>query len=279
MTASTTKSIPDRWETRQRLLFIESRLYWTGRINRGDIIGYFGISMPQASADLTLYQEMAPGNAVYDKSGKTYRTGTPFRPLFLDPALDQFLGHHMLEDGFLGDAPDLVRMPAPQRPVAPTIMRQLLIVIREEQAIRIRYQSMSRPRPAWRWISPHAFGHDGYRWHVRAWCAERKSFRDFVLGRIDRIGEARQSDMAHDADSEWHEWVEVRYGPHPDLTGTQAKVIERDYGMRRGIGTIKVQKAMLFYVLTHLRLDSDNYRPPSTHIRLLNPEIRELLMR
>lgn len=278
MTKLKMKSMPDRWETRQRLLFIESRLYWNGRINRSEIISFFGISMPQASADLTLYQELAPGNMVYDKSGKTYRAGVPFGPIFLKPTLEQLLGHHMLDDGFLGKIPDLEHMPAPQRPIDPTIMRQLLVAIREAQAICIHYQSMSQPEPTWRWISPHAFGHDGYRWHVRAWCNERKSFRDFVIGRIAETGEMREHDMSPSADTEWNERIEVKYGPHPDLTSTQAKVIEKDYNMNQGIGVINVQKAMLFYLLTHLRLDSDEYHPPSTHIRLLNPEIRDLIL-
>lgn len=41
------------------------------------------------------------------------------------------------------------------------------------------YQSMNRdrPDPAWRRISPHAFGFDGLRWHVRAWCHEQSGAR------------------------------------------------------------------------------------------------------
>lgn len=271
------KIVPDRWETRQRLQFIESRLYWTGRINRGDIISYFSISMPQSSADLTLYQELAPGNATYDKSGKTYRAGDSFKPIFLDPALDHFLGHHLLGDGFLGCAPDVVTMPSPMRTVEPSVMRRLLIAIREEQALRIRYQSMNRPKPTWRWISPHAFGHDGYRWHVRAWCAERERFVDFVLGRIDDVGAERPRDATPAQDAAWNNWVEIRFAPHPLLSEGQSKIIERDYGMRAGVGTLRVQEAMLFYVLNHLRLENDEHCPPAVHIKLVNPEIRKLV--
>ena len=51
-----------RWGVEQRLEFIEFRLFWEGGINRGDIIEIFGVSVPQASKDLTMYQEAAPGN-------------------------------------------------------------------------------------------------------------------------------------------------------------------------------------------------------------------------
>ena len=59
-----------RWGVEQRLEFIEFRLFWEGSINRADIVDFFGVSVPQASKDLTLYQERAPGNLEYDTRGK-----------------------------------------------------------------------------------------------------------------------------------------------------------------------------------------------------------------
>ena len=46
-----------RWSVEQRLEFIDFLLYWGGRVNRRNLIDHFGISLPQASSDLTLYQE------------------------------------------------------------------------------------------------------------------------------------------------------------------------------------------------------------------------------
>ena len=45
-----------RWGQERRLEFIDFRLYWEGRINRSDLIDFFGISVPQASLDLAKYQ-------------------------------------------------------------------------------------------------------------------------------------------------------------------------------------------------------------------------------
>ena len=51
-----------KWGVERRLEFIEFRLFWEGAINRSDIVEVFGVSVPQASKDLTLYQERAAGN-------------------------------------------------------------------------------------------------------------------------------------------------------------------------------------------------------------------------
>ena len=45
-----------RWGVEKRLEFIEFRLFWEGGINRADIIERFGVSVPQASKDLSLYE-------------------------------------------------------------------------------------------------------------------------------------------------------------------------------------------------------------------------------
>lgn len=76
-----------RWSIERRLEFIEFRLYWEGGINRADIVDQFGLSVPQASKDLTRYQELAPNKMAYDKSEKRYFAARGFEPRFfrLDP--------------------------------------------------------------------------------------------------------------------------------------------------------------------------------------------------
>lgn len=51
----------------------------------------FGVSVPQASKDLSLYQERAPGNVEYDKSVKRYVVAQGFEPRFLKPDPDAYL--------------------------------------------------------------------------------------------------------------------------------------------------------------------------------------------
>jgi hypothetical protein len=51
--------------------------------------------------------------------------------------------------------------------------------------------------------------------------------------------------------------VELVVGPHPDLSPNQRRVIEMDYGMENGRVTIPVRRALLYYALKRLGLDTD----------------------
>ncbi len=65
----------------------------------------------------------------------------------------------------------------------------------------------------------------------------------------------------------------LEIGPHPDLSESQQKVIALDYGMRGGSTKIKVRKALLYYALRRLGLDTDPTarRPQDQQIVLLTP--------
>jgi hypothetical protein len=74
-------------------------------------------------------------------------------------------------------------------------------------------------------------------------------------------------------DADWNDQVVLEIGPHPDLSQTQAKVIALDYGMQAGKAAIQVRRALLYYALRRLGLDTDpSARPPQDQqIVLLNP--------
>src|SRR5260370_13673126 len=82
---------PVRWSQKRRLEFIEFRLLWDGRVNRADLINFFGISVPQASLDFAKYRELAPANAVYDSTDKTYVAGSSFAPVLVSNSADLYL--------------------------------------------------------------------------------------------------------------------------------------------------------------------------------------------
>src|SRR5262245_21126577 len=170
-----------RWGVERRLEFIEFRLFWEGGVNRADLIEAFGISVPQASKDLALYQEQAPGNVVYDKSAKRYVASKGFKPQFRDSDPAAYLsrlqsvteerdGSGDLTDSWLANPPGADVALTPKRDIDRQVLRAILAAIREKQSVEIRYQSMNkaRPDPSWRRITPHALGYDGLRWHVRA---------------------------------------------------------------------------------------------------------------
>lgn len=66
------------WGLESRLQFIDFRLRWERRINRMDLTEHFGISVPQASLDISKYMELAPSNLTYDRSSKTYTAAQVF---------------------------------------------------------------------------------------------------------------------------------------------------------------------------------------------------------
>ena len=270
-----------RWSVERRLEFIEFRLFWEGHVNRGDLMDAFGVSVNQASTDLNRYIGMVPDNMVYDKSARTYIRGTEFDPLFLNPDASRYLSQlRSVADGILdraeswiGQFPSYDAAPTPVRGVNAKTLRSVVAAIRRSEAIEVKYQSLSRPEPRWRWIAPHAVVFDGYRWNTRAFCLTDQTFKEFLLSRIIETRGTKPSEVRPDADADWNEQVTLEIGPHPELSDTQQKVIALDYGMRDGKAKIPVRKALLYYALKRLGLDSDpaKRRPKEQQIVLLAP--------
>src|SRR5690606_4885851 len=272
-----------RWGVEQRLEFIEFRLFWEGHVNRSDLMDQFGVSVNQASTDLNRYIGFAPDNMVYDKSARTYVRGPEFKPRFLEPDASRYLaqlrsvadGILDREDSWIADLPAYASAPTPVRGVNPVTLRSVVSAIRRSEAIEVKYQSLSSPEPRWRWIAPHAIGFDGFRWHARAFCQIDQTYKDFLLARIVDVRGFKPSEVGPGGDTDWNEEITLEIGPHPELSDTQAKVIALDYGMRGGKTKIKVRRALLYYALRRLGLDTDPNarRPEDQQIVLLNREV------
>ncbi|WP_234026243.1 WYL domain-containing protein [Qipengyuania thermophila] len=264
----------------QKLQFIEFRLFWEGHVNRADLMDTFGVSLNQASGDLNRYIALAPDNMVYDKSGKTYVRSPAFSPHFMKPDATQYLaqvrsvaeGIVAPEDAWIGNLPAFDATPAPARGIDPAVLRSIVIAIRRREAVEVRYQSMSSPDPEWRWIAPHALAFDGFRWHARSYCEKSGEYRDFVISRIIETRQSRSTQMQTAADADWDEIVQLEIGPHPALSQNQKRVIEFDYGMQNGRVVTPVRRALLYYALKRLGLDTDPAarKPQDQQIILLN---------
>jgi hypothetical protein len=251
-----------RWGQERRLEFIDFRLYWEGRVNRSDLVDFFGISVPQASLDLTKYQEMAPRNAIYDRNEKTYLAGENFSPVVMArdayPYLNQLLalewGVLQPNSAYVGWAPPISTVRTPARKLDVSDLRIVLSAIKSRRAIEITYQSMNQPAPGARTVSPHAIAFDGSRWHIRAYCHQRQDYRDFVFARILEIALGEKSAIDPTADSVWQREIEAVIEPHPALPTAHRRAVELDYGMTDGRLVLKTREAMLFYVLRHMAL-------------------------
>jgi len=254
---------PVRWSQERRLQFIDFRLQWDGRLNRSDLTSFFKISVPQASADIGAYSAMAPGNLNYDRSSRTYLATPGFAPCYPTSGTDQYMVQLLaLERGTLAPAQSFIEMrppvasvELPARHIDQGALKILLRAIAERGSVQASYQSITRQEPVQREISPHAFGYDGMRWHVRAYCHLRKNFRDFVLGRLLQVQAGTASAIKAQDDLEWSTLVELELVPHPDLSEAQRHGVEMDYAMQGGRVTLKCRQAMLFYTLRSLNFE------------------------
>lgn len=250
-----------RWGIEQRLEFIEFVLFWEGMIKRADLVDRFGVSVPQASADIKRYRETAPDNAEYDGQLKRYIATDAFAPVLINPDADDYLSFVSDGEGQVAQvpyAPPCERLNLPERQILPGTLRFVVAAIREGLDIRIRYQSMSRPKPIWRWITPHALGDNGRRWHFRAYCHIDGEFKDFLFSRIMKTGETRLTEIHSADDKDWYDEVTFVLVPNPQLSKTQQQVIAHDYGMKNGKLSITTNPAMLSYYLRHLGIDDRN---------------------
>jgi len=255
----------------ERLSFIEARLYFLGELRRADVAKRFSRASIQASRDLALYKELAPGNLAYDFQAKTYLPAEKFKLIF-GCTPERVL--YWLQSG-LGDG-----LPHPQGLPTAAVqslslprLGELAIVTRaiyRRQVLEVTYLSLSSGDKR-RQIVPHALVDNGQRWHVRAYDRNNNRFSDFVITRISKAalivaGEAARHERA-DADEQWNHTVELKLIPHPKLKHKGA--VEADYGMRSGALLVKCRAAVAGYALRRWGVDcSQDHRLSETEFQL-----------
>jgi len=270
-----------RWGVERRLEFVEFRLFWEGGVNRSDIVDEFGVSVPQASKDLALYQEQAPANIVYDRREKRYFASDAFRPRFIQLDAAAYLERLATLSATSANLDTSThstlvadRLPIPQRHIAANSLRSLLAAVRGNRSIEILYQSMSqaRPEPLWRRVSPHAFASDGLRWHVRAYCHIDQKFKDFILSRCLDCRGLGEAGGFPGSDELWNSIFQVVLIPNPALTSGRREVVAQDFAMVEGRVVVPVRRAMLYYFSKRLRLDLASGDPRETPVVVSNRE-------
>lgn len=275
-----------KWSQERRLEFIDYRLRWEGQLNRSDLMDLFGISVPQASLDLSRYMELAPENMRYDRSARVYLASERFEPAFntgdpgryLNDLLEVVTGLGSKDSSFIGWVPPVAAAPIPTRVIPVRTLVCLLRAIRTGQTVIADYQSMSRPTPLRRILAPHAIAFDGFRWHARAYCFARKDFRDFVLARMLTVELGEPSPIDATLDSPWTNNVRLVLVPHPQLSESRRRVVELDYGMVHGEAVVECRQALLFYMLKHLGFNQPQGSSLTKQVALKNEaELRALL--
>ena len=217
-----------------------------------------------------------------DTRGKRYVAAKKFVLRFLDPDPYVYLarlrsvaeGAVSSHDFWIAALPKADVAMTPRRDIDIEVLRKILDAVREGVSVEVFYQSMNkiRPDPIWRIITPHAFGHDGFRWHGRADRHIEHKFKDFLLPRVLEVGEKNPAGATGEQDWLWNNYFDIIIGPHPDLTESQKKVVAKDYGLDQGNGILSVRYAMLFYVLKRLGLlgDAAKQSARTQHIVAIN---------
>ena len=254
------KTNTENWSARERLMHVERLAYWRGWVRRADLCEKFGISTPQASVDISEYLRRNPRALRYDLSRKRYEAMPAMRRAFGKGTLEEAtLLFAAMEPGSLVDR--VARIDLPYRHVPPDVLRAIVRAVLATNMVEIYYYSVNSGTEGWRWIVPQAFAHDGYRWHVRAWCQEDTSFKDFVLGRISKVRSPHTHEGPLPKDRDWTTWVTVRFRAHPQLSSIQRAAIERDFAIEDGVASFRVRTAMLLYTLVHLGLEPSKNQP------------------
>jgi hypothetical protein len=257
---------------RERLIFIEFRLWFLGDIGRPDLMDRFGMAPAVATRDIALYKKLAPHNLDFDGSRKVYVPTGDFLPLFehsaerVLSALTRGFGEGLaVEQGsaLLCEFP--VRLNKPDLNVLATVTR----AIHQGCGLDIKYYSLSSG-PKRRTVIPFALVDSGLRWHTRAYDRLSGEFRDLVISRIeDPIERPDLRPEKHelaDQDAQWSRLVDLELIPHPKQN--HPDIVARDFGMGKEHKLkVRVRAAIAGYVLRQWAVDcsADKSLDPSIH--------------
>lgn len=258
---------------RERLSYIEFRLFFLGTVGRQDLMDRFGVAPAAATRDFAEYKRLAPNNICFDNTSKLYVISADFTPLF-EHVIERVLT--ALTQGF-GDGINPVSGALVLCEGPPTLNRLKVEVLAavsraifSKKAVQISYFSDSSGASV-REIVPFALVSDGLRWHTRAFDRKRNKFLDFVLSRIDEAIIVEQTfPNLHELpsqDIQWNRILELDLVPHPGRKSSE--VVKRDYRMVDGVFRLKIRAAMAGYVLRQWHVDcSANHQISDKAFRL-----------
>lgn len=244
---------------RERLAFIEFRLWFLGDISRSDLLERFGIAPAVATRDLTAYRELASGNIDFEGSRKIYVTGHDFNPVF-EHSPERVLS--AISRGF-GDGADRregsyvpCEFPLSLNRLSLSTLATVTRAIHQGQALRVCYHSLKRGADE-REIAPHALVDSGLRWHTRVFDRKSAEFRDLVISRIESAvvidGSKVELHEAADQDDQWTRMLSLDLIPHPHQN--RPEIVARDFGMKNGMLNVRVRAAVAGYVLQLWNVD------------------------
>lgn len=270
----------------QRLTLLASILLWEGRLNNARLREIFDLSSVRASEWIREFRETYPGwtewnskTRSYHATMKAYRSDGAGEQRKQSDAtsLSQYLGlvgipHSVTESSqsraIWAAFPDL-SVPSPRT------FALVSEAIRERQTLQITYRSMREPTPHLRVIAPHSLIRAGRRWHLRAFSSTNQDFRDYALGRVEKVERLDSpAERTEKDDRAWMTKVPVRLVAHPDLTPEQEALIRFEYFNNTAARVDTCRGALVSYFIQDVRaaVDPAKQRPPDFQMAVANIE-------
>lgn len=263
-------------QAQERLRAVETLLLWEGWVSRGRLLELFSVHATVASNTLSEYRQRFP-NACQPELGNKGYLATPS----IQPELTS--GEFVEYERLIGAKAGIEIGPgvafASADAMSPTfdhrIFSRIHMAIARAGALSIEYRSMRNPKRHRRLIRPHALIQAGPRWHVRAFCADTETYRDFNVGRISRAITAAEAALpGGEGDQEWNATVKIELVPHVDLSPDQALVVRQEYMGGAAVLAFNVRISMAKYVIQAYRAAMDHKREgvPEHLLMVLDPE-------
>ncbi|MBR8380494.1 WYL domain-containing protein [Burkholderia cenocepacia] len=268
----------------ERLDALRSLLLWEGELSRSRLQRLFNLGETRASQWVREFRDAFPQWVAWDTRRRRYHaTYAAYheaeRELASRSARAASLTRYLALTGLTLDDPGrrddgiawatYPELSAPH----PRVFSVLRSAIETRRVIEITYSSMRNPQPHDRNIAPHGLIRAGRRWHVRAWCENTRTFRDFALGRISGA-RMLERDATHDSseDEAWRIQVPVRLIAHPALPEPQALVIRNEYFDGASSRLDHCRGCLVQYYLQDLRVavDARKEHPPEYQLALDN---------
>lgn len=244
---------------RERLAFIDFRLYFLGELRRLDLIDRFETGPAGATRDIAQYKEIAPENLELDNVAKLYRPTQAFKPLFehsprrVLTALSQGFGQGLddqLQPMVRSEYPTALNLPDV------SLIAPITRAIHLGKAVKLHYTSVNSGRSL-KELVPLALVDIGLRWQVRAFDRKHRQFRDYVLTRMSGPEILDQSAVLKaetiENDVLWNRIIELELVPHPDHP--EPETVEMDYAMKDGLLRVPVRAAHAGYMLRSWSVD------------------------
>lgn len=255
-----------------RLRDMEVLLRWEGEIDNSRLREVFGIQSVQASRMLAMFLAEFTDTVTRATPYAPITATESFQPRLAGNSPDEYL--HLVQKLGLSHINSSVEDPRLDlAPPSPELFAVINQACRKHIGLRIRYRSLATPEGQDRLVYPHVLVRAARRWHVRAWCAERKDFRDFALGRIVHTAlDAAPAPVEARIDKAWSEFVKLVVQAHPDLPDNQAALLRDEYLGGEGSRTLQVRRCMVGYMVQDLRIATQltKQKPPEYQLALSN---------